>query len=127
MPTPRAFISFEMEDRWARDFISQHAKQGSNPVEFYDYSVKQAFESQWKTECAKRIAMTKGTIVLVGPTTYQSAAVLWEISETIRQGHYMFGVQINRDNTYAIPSGLPAGNVIRWDFSQIAKWLDTWV
>ena len=126
MPTPRAFISFEMEDRWARDFIAQHAKQDSNPVEFYDYSVKQAFESQWKTECTKRIAMTKGTIVLVGSTTYRSEAVLWEIAETIRQGHYMFGVQISRDMTYSIPAGLPEKNVIRWDFSQMAMWLASW-
>ena len=127
MPTPRAFISFEMEDKWARDFIAQHAKQDSNQVEFYDYSVKQAFASQWKTECTKRIAMTKGTIVLVGPTTYQSDAVLWEISETIRQGHYMFGVQVNRDMTHPIPLGLPEKNVIRWDFDQMTKWLATWV
>jgi hypothetical protein len=127
MPTPRAFISFEMEDKWARDFIAQHAKQGSNAVEFYDYSVKQAFPSQWKTECTKRIAMTKGTIVLVGPTTYRSEAVLWEIAETVRQDHYMFGVQINREKTHPIPSGLPEKNVIRWDFEQMAKWLATWV
>jgi hypothetical protein len=127
MATPRAFISFEMEDRWARDFLAEHAKQDRNNVEFYDYSVKEAFESKWKTECSRRIAMTKGTIVLVGPTTYQSEAVLWEIAETTRQGHYMFGVQINRDKTHQVPSGLPEKNVIRWDFDQIAKWLSTWV
>lgn len=127
MSTPRAFISFEMEDQWARDFIAQHAKQDGNNVEFYDYSVKQAFASQWKTECTKRIAMTKGTIVLVGPTTFQSEAVIWEIAETVRQGHYMFGVQINRDKTHPIPLGLPANNVIRWDFEQMQKWLSTWV
>jgi hypothetical protein len=127
MAKPRAFISFEMEDRWARDFLAQHAKDDRTDVEFYDYSVKEAFESQWKTECAKRIAMTKGTIVLIGPTTYASDAVLWEIAETIRQKNYMFGIQINRDQTHPIPSGLPSQNVIRWDFAQIAKWLATWV
>lgn len=127
MPTPRAFISFEMEDRWARDFIAQHAKQDGNAVEFYDYSVKEAFESQWKTECTRRIAMTKGTIVLIGPTTYKSEAVLWEIAETIRQKHYMFGVQINRDTNHSVPAGLPSTNVIRWDFAQMTKWLATWV
>lgn len=127
MPKPRAFISFEMEDRWARDFLAQHAKDDRNEVEFYDYSVQNAFESRWKTECAKRIAATKGTIVLIGPTTYKSEAVLWEIAETVRQDHYMFGVQINRDQIHPVPSGLPIKNVIRWDFEQMAKWLDTWV
>jgi hypothetical protein len=127
MAKPRAFISFEMEDRWARDFLTQHAKDERNDVEFYDYSVKDAFESKWKTECAKRIAMTKGTVVLIGATTWKSEAVLWEIAETIRQGHYIFGVQINSDKTHSIPSGLPSNNVIRWNFEQMTKWLNTWV
>lgn len=127
MATPRAFISFEMEDRWARDFLAQHAKDDKNDVTFYDYSVQDAFDSKWKTECAKRIALTKGTIVLVGETTWKSEAVLWEIAETVRQNHYMFGIQVHRDKTYPIPSGLPSAHVIRWDFKQIANWLNTWL
>jgi hypothetical protein len=116
-----------MEDRWARDFLAQHAKDQNNDIDFSDYSVKDPFESSWKTECKKRIALTKGTIVLVGATTAKSTAVLWEIAETIQQDHYIFGVQINRDQTYSIPEGLPGKNVIRWDFEQIVKWLKTWV
>ncbi|HEY2093497.1 MAG TPA: TIR domain-containing protein [Thermoanaerobaculia bacterium] len=127
MAKPRAFISFQMEDKWARDFLAQHAKDERNDIEFFDYSVKDPFDSSWKTECKKRVAMTRGTIVLVGPTTYTSEAVLWEIAETNRQEHYIFGVQINRDETHHIPNGLPARNVIRWDFAQIQRWLSTWV
>ena len=127
MAAPRAFISFEMEDKWARDFLVQQANDKKNDIEFYDYSVKDPFDSKWKTECAKRIALTKGTIVLVGPTTSKSEAVLWEIAETIRQDHYIFGIQINRDKTHLVPNGLPSKNVIRWDFEQIVSWLKTWV
>ena len=127
MATPRAFISFEMEDRWARDFLVQQAKDSNNDIELTDYSVQNPFDSKWKTECKKRIAQTKGTIVLVGKTTAQSEAVLWEIAETARQDHYMFGIQINKDETHTIPAGLPAKNVIRWNFEQIIKWLNTWV
>jgi hypothetical protein len=127
MPAPRAFISFEMEDKWARGFLVQHAKDKKNDIEFFDYSVQDPFDSKWKTECTKRISSTKGTIVLIGPTTYKSEAVLWEIAETARQGKYIFGIQINRDKTYTIPQGLPSKNVIRWDFEQIIQWLKTWV
>jgi len=127
MARPRAFISFEMEDNWARGFLAQHAKDKNTDIDFYDYSVKDPFESEWKTECRKRIAITKGTIVLVGPTTWKSEAVLWEIAETIRQNHYMFGIQIHRDKTHTIPDGLPRKNVIRWDFDQIVAWLKSWV
>tara|TARA_R110002167_G_scaffold30424_7_gene100631 strand:- start:25874 stop:26257 length:384 start_codon:yes stop_codon:yes gene_type:complete len=127
MAKPRAFISFEMEDKWARDFLVQHAKDKKNDIEFYDFSVKDPFDSKWKTECKKRIAMTKGTIVLIGPTTYKSDAVLWEIAESNRQEHYIFGIQINKDKTCTIPAGLPSKNVIRWDFSQMVDWLKTWI
>jgi len=116
-----------MEDRWAQDFLAQHAKDKRTDIEFVDYSLQNPFDTAWKTNCKKRIAMTKGTIVLVGPTTYQSSAVLWEIQETIRQDHAMFGIQIHREKTHSLPTGLPSVNVIRWDFEQIVKWLSTWV
>jgi antiphage defense system Thoeris ThsB-like protein len=116
-----------MEDRWSRDFLVQHARSKTNDVEFSDYSVQDPFDSKWKTECVKRIAATKGTIVMIGSSTYASEAVLWEIAETARQGHYMFGIQINRDKTYIVPTGLPERNVIRWNFEQIAVWLKTWI
>jgi len=126
MAKPRAFISFEMEDRWARDFLVKHAKDEKNDIEFSDYSVQDPFDSKWKTECAKRIALTKGTIVLIGLSTSKSDAVLWEIAETNRQGNYIFGIQSNSDKSHPIPSGLPSANVIRWEFKQIAEWLKTW-
>lgn len=124
---PRAFISFEMEDRWARDFLVQQAKDKRNDIEFVDYSVQNPWDSSWKTQCRERISRTKGTIVLVGETTYKSDAVLWEIAETTRQGHYMFGIQINSGKVDPVPTGLPASSVIRWDFDQITRWLTTWV
>jgi hypothetical protein len=123
---PRAFISFEMEDKWARGFLVENAHSERNDIDFVDYSVQNPFDSSWKTNCRDRIAKTKGTIVLVGPTTSKSEAVLWEIAETIRQEHYLLGIQINRDSTHAVPSGLPAANVIRWNFQEIVRLLTTW-
>ena len=123
---PRAFVSFELEDAWARTFLAQHAKDRRNDIQFYDYSVQTPWPNAWKSRCREKIALTRGTIVMVGPTTYSSEAVLWEIAETARQGHFMFGVQIHRDLTYRVPAGLPTTSVIRWNFEQIVKWLATW-
>lgn len=126
MSKPRAFISFEMEDKWARDFLVEHAKNKNNDIQFVDYSVHDPFDSKWKTNCKLRIAQTAGTIVLIGPTTYLSEAVLWEIAETERQGNHMFGIQINKDYTYSIPDGLSSQRVIRWNFSSIVAELESW-
>jgi hypothetical protein len=116
-----------MEDKWARDFLIQQAKDKRNDIAFTDYSVQDPFDSAWKTNARARIGRTRGTIVLIGATTYQSEAVRWEIQETIRQDHYMFGIQINANQTHRLPEGLPAGNVIRWNFDQIIRWLGTWI
>lgn len=126
MAAPRAFISFQMEDRWAREFLVEHAHQSNNSIEFVDYSVHEPFNEKWKTNCRERIARTKGTIVLIGPTTWKSVAVLWEIAETSRQNHYMFGIQINSDKTHTSPAGLPTTKVIRWDFAAIVRQLNGW-
>jgi hypothetical protein len=123
---PRAFISFQVEDKWARDFLVQHARSKNNAIQFVDYSVHQPFDEKWKTNCRQRIAQTKGTIVLVGPACYKSEAVLWEIAETSRQGHPIFGIQINHGKTYVTPAGLPVSRVIRWDFDSIVRQLNLW-
>ena len=126
MAVPRAFLSFAVEDRWARDFLVGQAKNKRNDIEFRDYSVHDPFDEKWKTNCRDRIALTKGTIVLIGAKTYASEAVKWEIAETGKQGHYLFGVQINTDKTWPIPVGLPEKSVVRWDIDQMVRWLATW-
>ena len=63
---------------------------------------------------------------MVGPGTAKSEAVLWEIAETNRQAHPIFGVQINGDQTHPIPAGLPSARVIRWDFDEIVAELKRW-
>lgn len=126
MGAPRAFLSFMVEDSWARDFLVQHANDRRNDIAFVDYSLHTPFDEKWKTNCRDRIAQTKGTIVLVGSKSSNSEAVKWEIAETSRQGHYLFGIQINRDKSWTIPAGLPSKNVISWDFDQIIAWLATW-
>jgi len=126
MSRPRAFISFQMEDQWARGFLIQHATQQNNQIEFYDYSVKEPWDTAWKTNCRQRIAATKGTIVLIGETTYQSEAVTWEIQETIRQGHFMFGVKIYRDRACPVSQALNGYPTINWDFDAIVQELERW-
>lgn len=123
---PRAFISFEMEDKWARDFLVQHARDKRNDIQFVDYSVKNPWDAAWKTHCKAKIAQTRGTIVLIGPTTHKSDAVLWEIAETLRQGNHIFGIQTRRESPFLVPSGLSGREVIHWDFDAITSKLATW-
>lgn len=115
-----------VDDDWARDFLVRQARDRRNDIAFVDYSLHEPFDEKWKTNCRDRIAQTRGTIVLIGEKTSTSDAVKWEIAETVRQDHYLFGIQINRDRTWPVPAGLPSRNVIRWDFDQIITWLRSW-
>lgn len=127
MAVPRAFISFEMEDVTARNFLVQQAKDSDNDISFVDYSVQNPFDSAWKTNCKQRIAQTMGTIVIIGATTFSSEACLWEIAETQRQNHYLFAVRRFSDKNHRIPLGLTPAQVIPWRFDEIVRRLTKWV
>ena len=64
---------------------------------------------------------------LISPLPYVKNRHPWEIAEMNRQGRDIFGIQINKDTTHPIPTGLPSKSVIRWDFEQVVSWLETWV
>jgi hypothetical protein len=123
---PRVFISFEMEDRWARDFLVQHAHDNGRDIAFVDLPVQDPFDAGWKAKARAWIRETTGTIVLIGPTTHSSEAVRWEVAETGRQGHRIFGVQTQTEAAYPVPAGLSPADVIRWDFDLIAQRLEDW-
>lgn len=91
-----------------------------------DYSIKEPFESQWKTNAKARMAQTRGTIVLIGATTHRSDAVLWEIAETNHQDHPIFGIQTRPEEDFIVPEGIPPRRVVRWDFDAIAAELARW-
>jgi hypothetical protein len=116
-----------MEDIWARDALMAYARDLNDAVQFTDYSVHDPFDTSWKDRCKPRIARTKGTVVLIGRSTYLSEAVAWEIKETLDQRHRILGIHINDCVTCRVPNGLPALDVIRWDIGEIFSRLSTWV
>ncbi len=61
----RVFVSFAIEDAYARDFLVQQAKDNRSPFEFTDMSVKEPWSSSWKTNCRQRIKGSDGVIALI--------------------------------------------------------------
>jgi hypothetical protein len=51
----RIFISFAIEDAYARDFLVQQSRDTRSPFEFIDMSVKEPWDTMWKTRCRTRI------------------------------------------------------------------------
>ena len=55
MTNKRIFISFAIEDSTLRDFLVGQARNVNSPFEFVDMSVKQPWDSHWKTNCRTKI------------------------------------------------------------------------
>src|SRR5262245_22101707 len=51
----RVFTAFAIEDTVYRDFLVGQARLDSSPFEFVDMSVKEPWDTSWKTKCRSRI------------------------------------------------------------------------
>jgi len=76
----RIFISFAVEDKNLRDLLVGQARNENSPFEFIDMSVKQPWDSQWKTNCRTKIKGCDGLLAIVTPNTKNADGQLWEIS-----------------------------------------------
>ena len=125
-PQRNVFISFDINDENTVNLLRSQAKDDRFPFEFRDYSVKEPFESRWKSRVKVRIAQSSAVIVMIGPNTHESKAVDWEIHEAHRQGKRVIGVRIHRDANHAVPQALYQYNdpVIYWNTKTIGQMLD---
>lgn len=116
------FLSFAMEDKTLVDLFRGQAKNQRNDLEFNDHSVKEPFESAWKTNVKEKISRCSTVICLIGLRTWESEAVKWEIEEAIRQGKKVFGVKLS-STVFLYPRAISSNNikVVEWNFDQITR------
>lgn len=122
--TKRIFLSFAIEDEWARIYLGGQAKSKRTPFEFVDMSVKEPFDEKWKTNCRTRIKGCDGVIVLVGINTYRAEGVLWEIQCAIDEGITMIGMYIKKGEVSYVPKQL-YGHIMDWTWDGIADFIDS--
>ncbi|MBE9180272.1 hypothetical protein IQ268_17045 [Oculatella sp. LEGE 06141] len=75
----RIFISFAIEDKTLRDFLVGQKRNDNIDIDFIDYSVKQPWDSQWKTNCRVRIKGCAGVIGIITKNTPKADGQLWEL------------------------------------------------
>ncbi len=99
------FLSFAMEDKDLVEMFRGQAKNKSLDLEFRDYSIKEAFDAKWKTNCERILKMCDATVCLVGPETYRSDAVDWEIRKSVELGLGLMAVYLT-NNVWLLPKAL---------------------
>lgn len=120
------FISFDVDDEGMVNLLRSQAKDERFPFAFRDYSVKEPFESAWKSKVSDRIAQTSAVVIAIGKNTHESKAVDWEIREAHRQGKKVIGVRLHRDKNHTVPQAIRehGDEIINWDTKKMRDKLD---
>ncbi len=122
----RIFIGFAIEDKFAIDNLVFQAKQSHTPFEFIDMTVKNPWDSAWKTNCRTRIKGCDGMIAMLSSNTMTAEGALWEIRCAAEEGIPLLGLRIYRDRPMqVIPTGMPPSRVVDWTWENVSAFLRT--
>src|ERR1700761_1677313 len=99
----RVFIAFAIEDQITKILFTGHAKNARVPYEFVDMSVKEPWDTQWKTNCRIRIKGCDGTIVLISRNLSNASGALWEIKCSIEEAKPVIGILVDQATSYDLP------------------------
>jgi hypothetical protein len=122
----RSFLSFVEEDLNLVNLFRGQARNDSNDLEFADYSIKEAFDSQNAEYIARNITnqikLSNITICLYGPTTYTSKWVDWELRKTLELNKPIMGICLYSDGRVRFyPSVLEHHPRVSWDIPEIVR------
>ncbi len=122
----RIFISFAIEDKTLRDFLVGQARNEKSPFEFVDMSVKEPWDSNWKTNCRTKIKGCDGVLIIVTKNTKNAAGQLWEIKcakEEMIPCRGIWGYSDDKPTT--LPDELDGVRIVNWTWDNIKNWLAT--
>ncbi len=117
------FVGFAVEDKQYRDLLRRQSKLGDSPIDYTDMSVKQPWDSSWKTQCRQRIKSCDGFIALLTRNVRNAEGAHWEINCAKAENVPILGVHIFADDDYKPPE-IQGKKVIRWTWDGIGTWID---
>jgi hypothetical protein len=104
----RVFISFRHEDRQQVNGLRLLAANPRFDIEFYDESVRTAYNSDNATyirsKIKEKIGRTSVTLCMLSAETHTSEWVRWELEESINKGSAIIGMGLpNGPDTLTLP------------------------
>jgi len=121
----KVFISFAIEDRFARDNLVYQAKQNHTPFEFIDMSVKTPWDYQWKTNCRVRIRECNGLIAFISDNTFYADGARWEIKCGYEEFVKVLPVYIHDHGVQHVPPELMGRRIYHWNWANISNFLNS--
>jgi hypothetical protein len=121
----RIFISFAIEDVTLRDFLVGQARNERSPFSLVDMSVKEPWDSSWKTNCRTKIKGCDGVIGIITKNTPKAEGQLWELKCAYEEKIPVLLIYGNKDDR---PSNLPdpvnGKRILDWTWKNIVAFLD---
>ncbi|AFM04719.1 TIR-like domain-containing protein (DUF1863) [Bernardetia litoralis DSM 6794] len=115
------FIAFAIEDERQRDFLKGQSLNTNSPFEYIDMSVKQAYDSDWKTKVRTRIKRSDGIIVLVSKNSLSSTGQKWEIQCAREEGKKVLGIYAYTDDR----TNIVGVNTKVWTWDNIKNFINS--
>lgn len=115
------FVAFAIEDENMRDLLKGHSLNSKCPYEFIDMSVKEAYESDWKSKVQTRIRRSHGVIVLISKNSLNSTGQKWEIQCAREERKPIYGLWIYKDDRTYI-TGVTAHT---WTWDGVTGFVDS--
>lgn len=120
----KVFTSFAIEDVRLRDLFVGQAKHDKVPYEFVDMSVKQPWDSEWKTKCRTRIRGCSAVIVLITKNLKQASGAIWEIKCAKEENKPILGVYVGEATIFDSPAELNNIKKVNWTWVNIAEFVN---
>ena len=125
MTKKRIFISFAMEDEKLRNFLIGQRNNKQSPFEFIDMSVKQPWDSSWKTNCRTRIKCCGGMIGIITNNTRNADGQLWEIRCAKEKGVPLLLIYGCTNKNFIIPPEIKGFAIYEWRWEEINNWINS--
>jgi len=121
----RIFTSFAIEDEKTKIMFIGQAKNDKVPYEFVDMSVKQPWDSAWKTHCRTKIKGCNGVIVLITKNLKKADGAIWEINCAKEENIPLLGVYMKDCGFLDSPNELNGIKKISWTWDGIADFVNS--
>lgn len=122
--TKRIFVGFAIDDKNYRDLLRGQSRLGDSPIEYTDMSVKDPWDSSWKTKCRERIKGCDGFIALLSENVRSADGARWEIGCAVQEDIPLLGVHIFKDDNYK-PTEMSGKRSIRWTWDGVGNWINS--
>ena len=115
------FVAFAIEDEKQRDLLKGQSLNTNSPFEYIDMSVKDAYDSDWKSRVRTRIKRSGGVVALVSKNSLTSSGQKWEISCAKEEKKRILGIWAYKDDR----TNLAGVRTVAWTWDAITKFIDS--